>query len=437
MVGLGCAKNTVDTERVLGMLAERGFPIAADPEWADVVLVNTCAFIEPAREETEATLAELARSRPVVALGCYAKALRPRGDGSPFTSRKLPGVAFVPFASYDELPEMLSSWAGAAPPAEGRACFEAAPRMRVGSAASAYLKIAEGCSNRCSYCAVPEIRGPLASRPVKELVDEAGRLADLGARELCVIAQDTASYGADIYGRPRLAELLSKLCGVRRLRWIRLLYVHPAHLTDEIVEVIAGERKMCRYIDLPVQHSSDKVLASMGRRHDGAHLREVVTRLRERVPDVAIRTSVIVGFPGEGEQEFRELLDFVRWAEFDHLGAFCYSRERGTPAARKRRRVPDATARRRLGRVMRLQQGLAFRRLDARVGGTEEVMLECPAEERGVWSARTTREAPEVDGRILVRAPARPAPGRLVRARIIERRGYDLLARSEQRRRRS
>jgi ribosomal protein S12 methylthiotransferase len=437
MVGLGCAKNTVDTERVLGMLAERGFPIAADPEWSDVVLVNTCAFIEPAREETEATLAELARSRPVVALGCYAKALRPRGDGSPFTSGKLPGVAFVPFASYDQLPEMLASWAGVASPTEGRACFEAAPRMRVGSSASAYLKIAEGCSNRCTYCAVPGIRGPLSSRPPEELVDEAERLAELGAREICVVAQDTASYGVDIHGRPRLAQLLSMLCGVRRLRWIRLLYVHPAHMTEEIAEVIAGERKICRYVDLPVQHASDPILKAMGRRHDGAHLRGTIARLRERVPNIVIRTSVIVGFPGEGDKEFRELLDFVRWAEFDHLGAFCYSRERGTPAARKRPRVPDATSRRRLGRVMRLQQKLAFRRLDARVGGTETVMLERPSGEAGVWRARTTREAPEVDGCVLVRAPARAAPGRSVRARILERRGYDLLARSEQRRKRS
>ena len=434
MVSLGCAKNTVDTERVLGMLAERGFPIAADPEWADIVLVNTCAFIEPAREETEATLAELARERAVVALGCYAKAMRPRGDGSPFTSRKLPGVAFVPFESYDELPDMLASWAGVEEAHETPACFDTAPRMRVGSTASAYLKIAEGCSNRCSYCAVPDIRGPLASKPMEELVDEAEGLADLGARELCIIAQDTASYGTDIYGRPRLSELVKKLCGVKKLKWLRLLYVHPAHLTDEIIEVIAGERKVCKYVDLPIQHASDAVLASMGRRHDGARLRDLVTRLRERAPDIAIRTSVIVGFPGEGEKEFGVLLDFVRWAEFDHLGTFLYSREKGTPAARRRPRVSDRVASRRLERVMRLQQEIAFRGLDARVGGTETVMLESPSEEDGIWSARTTREAPEVDGCVLVPESPEAMPGTLFCAEILERSGYDLRARSMQER---
>jgi len=436
MVSLGCAKNTVDTERLLGMLAERGFPVAADPEWADVVLVNTCAFIKPAREETEATLADLARERPVVALGCYPRMLRPRGDGSPFTQAKLPGVAFVPFASYDEIPQMLASWADAVAPSEGGARFDTAPRMRVGSPASAYLKVAEGCSNRCSYCAVPGIRGPLASRPMEELVDEAEGLIDLGARELCVIAQDTASYGTDLYGRSRLAELMGKLCGLRKLEWVRLLYVHPAHLTEEIIEVIAGERKMCKYIDLPVQHASDRILKAMGRKHDGAHLRGLLTRLRERVPGIAIRTSVIVGFPGEGKEEFRELLDFVRWAEFDHLGAFTYSRERGTPAARKRPRIPGATARRRLGRVMRLQQEIAFRRLDARVGGAETAMVEQPSADEGVWLARTEREAPDVDGCVIVRAPVRSAPGRLAGVKILERDGYDLIARAEQGRQR-
>ena len=430
MVSLGCAKNTVDTERLLGMLAERGFPIAADPEWADVVLVNTCAFIEPAREETESMLADLARERPVVALGCYPRMLRPRGDGSAFTDAKLPGVVLAPFASYDDLPDLLASWAGADAPVGG-ACFETAPRMRVGSPASAYLKIAEGCSNRCSYCAVPGIRGPLTSRPMEELVEEAASLADLGARELCVIAQDTASYGKDLWGRPRLAELLGKLCGLKKLDWVRLLYVHPAHLTEEIIEVIAGERKMCKYIDLPVQHASDRILKAMLRRHDGAYLRELITRLRDRVPGIAIRTSAIVGFPGEGKEEFGELLDFVRWAEFDHLGAFTYSRERRTPAARKRPQVPGTTARRRHGRIMRLQQEIAFRRLDARAGGTETAMLEQPSAGEGAWLARTEREAPEVDGCVLVRAPARAAPGRLVAARILERDGYDLLARAE------
>ncbi|MHC4253718.1 MAG: MiaB/RimO family radical SAM methylthiotransferase, partial [Planctomycetota bacterium] len=391
MVSLGCAKNTVDSERVLGMLVEHGFVIAADPDVADVVLVNTCAFIAAARDETERAIRELARARPVVALGCYAERYGPSGKrgagnrprrgsaGEAYRSRRFPAaVTFVPFGAFDDLPGICARLAGAS--AAG-GCFDSSPRLRIGSPATAYLKIAEGCSNRCSYCAVPDIRGGLRSVPMEELVDEASELAGIGARELCVIAQDTASYGVDLYGEPRTHELLRKLCGVKKLRWVRLLYVHPAHLTDETLEVVAGERKMCRYLDLPVQHASDAILRAMGRRYDAAHLRGLLERTRERVPGIALRTSLIVGFPGEGRREFAELLDFVKDAAFDHLGAFTYSPEKGTPASRLGRRPSPATARSRLGRVMALQQEIAFARIDSRVGGTETVMLDLPADD--------------------------------------------------------
>jgi len=477
MVSLGCAKNTVDTERVLGMLAERGFVISADPGLADVVLVNTCAFIAPAREETESTLRELARDRPVVAIGCYPQR---------FGGRKLPRVAAsVPFEAYDDLPAICERLAalqrkispqrtrrtertarsrGTAggrararqqDPKElavlrglsglcgerscvraGSACFDRSPRLRVGSPATAYLKIAEGCSNRCSYCAVPAIRGELRSVPIEKLLDEAEGLVDIGARELCVIAQDTASYGLDLYGKPRTHELLRKLCQIRRLRWVRLMYVHPAHLTDDILDVVAGERKVCRYLDLPVQHASSRMLKRMGRFHDGPYLRALLERIRTRVPGMALRTSVIVGFPGEGQLEFRELLDFVREAAFDHLGTFCYSRESGTRSARFGGRVAAATARSRRDRIMRAQQRVAFEKLDSRVGGTETAMLELPTRKLGKWLARTPREAPEVDGTLLVKgAPRDAAPGRFVRVRIEARSDYDLVARFHRRQR--
>jgi ribosomal protein S12 methylthiotransferase len=431
MVSLGCAKNTVDTERVLGMLAERGFVISADPGLADVVLVNTCAFIAPAREETESTLRELARERPVVAIGCYPQR---------FGGRKLPRLAAsVPFEAYDDLPAICERLAGREVVGTGRggdgsACFDRSPRLRVGSPATAYLKIAEGCSNRCSYCAVPTIRGELRSVLIEKLLDEAEGLVDIGARELCVIAQDTASYGLDLYGKPRTHELLRKLCEIRKLRWVRLMYVHPAHLTDEILDVVAGERKVCRYLDLPVQHASSRMLERMGRFHDGPFLRALVERIRTRVPGAALRTSVIMGFPGEGEGEFRELLEFVREAAFDHLGAFCYSRESGTRSARFGGRVATAKARSRRDRIMRAQQQVAFEKLDSRVGGTETAMLELPTGEGEEWLARTPREAPEVDGTVLVKGASRDAaPGRFVRVRIEARSGYDLVARLHRR----
>jgi ribosomal protein S12 methylthiotransferase len=463
MVSLGCAKNTVDSERLLGMLAERGFVPSADPDAADVVVINTCAFIAPARAETERTLRSLGRRRPVIALGCFPGRLGRNGARPVFRKKDFPEVdAFVAFDGYDRLPELCARLAGverlrgggvtaarrerATGPSErlrqrttvaslepplARPCFADAPRLRLGSPASAYLKVAEGCSNRCRYCAVPSIRGPLCSVPVERAIEEAKALARLGAKELCVIAQDTAVYGVDLYGKPRLAELLRRLCDLDGPRWIRLMYVHPAHLTDDVIEVVAGEPKMCRYLDLPIQHAADRVLAAMGRGYDSALLRSVVERLRDRVPGIALRTSVIVGFPGETAGEFRELLDFVRETRFEHLGAFVYSPERGTPAARLGRRVSASTARGRRRRLMLAQQEIAFEALDSRVGGTETALLELPAggASGGVFLARTEREAPEVDGHVEVRVRGRPLrarPGDFVRVMIAERSGYDL-----------
>lgn len=434
MISLGCAKNTVDSERVLGMLAECGFAVAADPRRADVVLVNTCAFIAPARSETERTLRALSGRRPVVAIGCYSERMRPCGGSPVYRDPAFPKVAaFVGFGAFDELPAICARLAGrrrASPFLRGgpaRARFAESPRLRAEGAPSAFLKIAEGCSNRCSYCAVPGIRGPLRSLPIGRLVEEAERLAEIGAREICVVAQDTGSYGLDRSGRARLAELLRRLCAIRKLRWVRLLYMHPAHLTDEIVEVLAGERKMCRYLDLPIQHASDRILAAMGRGYDSSRLRSLVERLRERVPGIALRTSVIAGFPGETEREFQELLGFVREARFDHLGAFAYSPEEGTPAAALQGRSSPSVAAARRRRIMREQQRIAFEILRSRVGSTETAMLESC--EGGIWRARTAREAPDVDGHVLVGRCGGLSAGRFVRVRLLARRGYDLVAR--------
>jgi len=452
MVSLGCAKNSVDSERILGTLAESGFAVAADPSWADVVLVNTCAFIAPAREETEETLCSFGRDASVVALGCYAERFRGERAEAVFRLDDFPAVeAFVAFDAYDRLPSIIAGilaqrrrelpTAGPedAPCARGdlrveapALPFECAPRLRLGSSASAYLKIAEGCSTRCRYCAVPDIRGPLRSFPVERLVEEAAQLAGLGAKEICVIAQDTGAYGTDLYGEPRTAALLRALCRVDGVEWIRLLYVHPLRLTDEIIDAVADEEKVCKYLDVPMQHASDHILRAMGRGHDGALLRALVDGVRRRAPGVALRTSIITGFPGETDEDFRELMDFVRRARFDHLGAFVYSPEDRTEAAALPDRPAVETAVERRGILMEEQQRMAFSILDARVGGTGTAMLEfCPSEGEGLWLARTAREAPEVDGCVLARMPkkARPRPGRLVRVEIVGRSGYDLQAR--------
>lgn len=287
---------------------------------------------------------------------------------------------------------------------------------------------------------------------MEEILDEAESIVALGARELCVIAQDTTQYGVDLYGRRRLCDLARKLCEIRRLGWVRLLYVHPARLAgakgeafrEELVETLSGERKMCRYLDLPLQHVSSRILKAMGRGYDGQEARALVEELRRRVSGMALRTSIIVGLPGETERESGELFEFVREARFEHMGVFVYSPEEGTPAARLPGRPSPRTAASRRRRLMRLQQGIAFEHLDSRVGGVERVLLDLPPAGRGggFWTARSRSEAPEVDGQVLVRVPRTPArrsaaaregagglrPGQLVNVRIVSRRGYDLVA---------
>ena len=432
MVSLGCAKNTVDSERVLGMLAERGFAVSADPEWADIVVVNTCAFIAPARKETEKVLRDIARTRPVVAIGCYPQRMRPRDKTGVYQISKLRDVAaFVSFEDFDKLPDICAEildarFEGDAPDAR----FADAPRLRTGSTASAYLKIAEGCDNRCRYCTIPDIRGPLRSRPVESLLDEARSLVELGARELCVIAQDTAAYGVDLHGESRTPQLLRALCGVDGLEWVRLLYVHPRHLSDEIVEVLATEPKMCRYLDLPIQHSVDRLLKAMGRGYNAEALRTLVARLRSDVPGIALRSTVIVGFPGEADEDVERLVEFMREVRFDHLGAFEYSKERGTPAADLPNQVPHNIAVERHKMVMEAQQEIAFEILDARVGTTERALLEYGGPEYDSdFVARTRRESPEVDGRVYVEANRPAALGDIVEVEVLQRSEYDLICR--------
>jgi ribosomal protein S12 methylthiotransferase len=432
MISLGCAKNTVDSERVLGMLAERGFAISADPEWADIVVVNTCAFIAPARKETEKVLRDIARTKPVVAIGCYPQRMRPEGKDGVYQISKLRDVAaFVSFEDFEKLPDICAEILSARFEGDAAdACFDDAPRLRTGSTASAYLKIAEGCDNRCCYCTLPDIRGPLTSKPLEDLIAEAHSLVALGAREVCVIAQDTGRYGTDIYGESRTPELLRGLCAVDGLEWVRLLYVHPRHLSDEIIEVLATEPKMCRYLDLPIQHSVGRILKAMGRGYDTDFLRKLVARLRSDVPDIALRSTAILGFPGESDEDVAQFIEFMREIRFDHLGAFEYSKERGTPAAELPDHIPHRIAVERRKRVMEAQQEIAFEVLDARVGSVEGALLEYGGPEYDSdFIARTRRESPEVDGRIYVEANDTAALGDIVEVEILQRSEYDLICR--------
>ena len=416
-----CAKNLVDSETLLGRLAAAGAVVGVPEAEAEVIIVNTCGFIEPAKQESIDTILSLAEHkrtgacRKLLVMGClsqrYGHSLRealPEADGV--------------FGLHEEARIVAACGLEADDTAN-------AGRLLLTPKRTAYLRISDGCDNRCAYCAIPLIRGPLRSRAPEELVDEAEALVDMGVRELNVIAQDTTCYGADLPGGAGIHDLLARLNGIRKLRWIRLLYTHPAHFSDALIEAYAGLSKLCLYVDLPIQHLDDAILKRMGRKVSRRRILELVERIRTAIPDVAIRTSVIVGFPGETRDRFNRMLADLLALRFEHLGAFGYSREDGTPAARMRGAVPPRAIQRRLRDVMTAQQEIAFAANRLQKGRELEVLIQRPASDGKAWIARSRFQGPDVDGVTLTRGN-RLGAGRFVRARVTGFRGYDLLART-------
>jgi ribosomal protein S12 methylthiotransferase len=433
VISLGCAKNLVDTERMLAALVERGWMIAQRPQEADALLINTCGFIGAARDEAfemiEGALELKAAGvvQAVILIGCLVQ-LMPQQ-----MVERYPNVdAWVGVVTPQTLVEACEA---VMVPHHGVVCLvpdsprpvDNGPRLRVTPRHFAYLRIGEGCDNRCHYCLIPTIRGPLRSKPMEMVLAEADDLMADGARELIVIAQDTTNYGRDLYGEPRTAELLRRLRERDGLEWLRLLYAHPAHFGDDLVEVLAEGRPVLPYVDLPIQHASDRMLSAMGRRIDQAGIRGLVETLRARVPDVVIRTSLIVGFPGESDEDFTELLDFVREIRFDRLGAFAYSQEAGTPAAERDDQVPDALKEERLDQVMALQHQIAEEKNEALIGSEIDVVVDGKGMD-GEWAGRTVNDAPDVDGGIKF-DDVNLAPGLFGRALITDAYGYDLSGR--------
>ncbi|MCX5800549.1 MAG: 30S ribosomal protein S12 methylthiotransferase RimO [Candidatus Eisenbacteria bacterium] len=435
LISLGCPKNLVDSEVMLARLAECGFSTKSDMGEADVVVINTCSFLNSARDEAEQWIRDAVRLKRqgslkgVVVAGCLPALERDRL-----------------FEGFDEIDAILgprdrlkiAEACDVALEANGRkASFlddsdslvrRLHPRAISTGRHTAYLKIAEGCNNKCSYCLIPRIRGNMVSRSMQSLVDEASRLAQSGVRELSLIAQDTTNYGVDLYGRPRLASLLKGLSRVEGVDWLRLLYTHPAHWSDEIVEAFAENPKLCRYVDIPVQHFSEKVLRLMRRRTSQRALVRVLEKMRMAVPGISLRTTVMVGFPGEGEKEFAELLGFLRDFRFDHLGAFAYSREQTTGAARLPNQVPEDVKEERLHRVMEAQQEISRSRNEAMVGREVTVLVDSvgPTRTRGV--ARTEGQAFEVDG-VVRTSGANLQSGQFLKVLIVGFNEYDLFGR--------
>lgn len=426
LVSLGCPKNLVDSENLVAALVAGGFRVLREPEEADLVLVNTCGFLEAAREESvEAIRGAAALKRKGVKGVLVAGCMVPRHRAE--IARAVPGVdAFVDFADYPRIDELVDRVL----PRDGPPTFMEARRhmdAALTPAHYAYLKISEGCNHTCSFCIIPDIRGRMRSRPVDDLVRRAEALAARGVKELVLIAQDSTAYGADLYGGVRLTRLLERLDGVEGLEWIRLMYAYPTEVRDELAGVLAAGRRVLPYLDMPIQHASDRILRRMRRGYTRRDVERAVERLRAAHPGMALRTTVIVGFPGETEEDFEELLELVRRVHFDRLGAFCYSREPGSRADGLEGHLPEEVKQERYHRLMSLQQELAFQANRHLPGASESVLLDWADPTGRHARGRTRRDAPEVDAAVRVRGD-RLRAGDLVPVQITGTEGYDLTA---------
>ena len=433
LISLGCAKNTVDSELILGGFVESGWLIAEEPRDADICLVNTCGFIQDARDEAAGVLNELrdlknagGRPRAVVALGCLVK----RAAGAPELSGALAAAdAQFAFSDYSRLPEICAELLGLAAsktPAESYNEFLLRPRLRIGSPHMAYLKISEGCSNPCRFCSIPKIRGKQVSRPMNDIINEARTLIDAGAVELNLIAQDTTAYGKDISRTPQLHHLLKRLRDeISDDVWFRIMYACPQHLTRDVLDVMASDERFCRYIDMPLQHISDNMLDAMGRMLTKKETIEKLDLIEIVLPGAAIRTAFITGHPGETEADFKELLSFINEGRFTHAGVFTYSPEPGTLSAKMKDAVPEKIKAERRDRLMSAQQKISAARCAARIGTTVEVMVDAAGDDCII--TRSQLEAPEVDGVIFV-ADFDAVAGDRYDAKIINASEYDLVA---------
>jgi ribosomal protein S12 methylthiotransferase len=436
-ISLGCDKNLVDSEKMLGLLQDAGYRLVEDEADADAIVVNTCCFIHDAREESIETILEMAEWKKkgsleaLVVAGCLAQ--RYSGD----IRQEIPEVdAVVGTTGYSEIVKILDQIFEEKGEGEGIICCPSIDRLvesmsnkRVVTTGgyTAYLKIAEGCNKRCSYCIIPYVRGNFRSFPMEDLIDEAERLAAGGVKELILVAQETTVYGTDIYGKKSLPDLLTRLCKIPGLCWIRILYCYPEEITEELVEVIRQEPKICHYLDIPIQHSEDRILAAMGRRTNREDLTRLVQHLRQEIPDIVLRTTLITGFPGETEEEAEALLDFVDEMEFDRLGVFTYSAEEGTKAALMEGQIPQEVKEERRDKIMALQQEISSFRTSQRVGTVMDVLIEGYLYEDDIYIGRTYMDAPGVDGSVFVRAQEELISGDIVPVRITGSGEYDLM----------
>ena len=420
VISLGCAKNQVDTERMLGLLTAAGFEITNQPSEADVLIVNTCGFIESAKQESINAILEMAQYKQggkctrLVVTGCLSERYRDELKEAMPEIDLLLGVR-----EYETLPRLLGG------KTDAPHCGPKSARVLTTPRYSAYLRIADGCNNRCTYCAIPLIRGNLVSEPLEELVDEAKRLADAGVSELTLIAQDTSGYGMDRYGKPMLIELLNQLEKIDALRWLRVLYTYPDTVTPELIDRFRAGGKIVPYLDMPLQHTEDEILRRMHRRGDQAHIRQVLDYVAKVAPEFMLRTTLMVGFPGETETQFAAMVRFIQEHPFDRVGAFAFSPEEGTAAASLPDQVPEEVKQERLSRLMAAQQPISRARNERRVGQLVDVLIEGAEETRAF--GRSYAEAPDVDGKIVLEHAGHLRVGSYVPAKLIRAEEYDMI----------
>ncbi len=436
-ISLGCDKNLADTEMMLGTLVQRGFSITDDEAQAQAVVVNTCCFINDAKQESINTLLEMAELRKsgavkaLIAAGCLAQRYREE------IQKEIPEVdVIVGTTAIDAIADALEEVLAGKPQnylkdiSHMPAVYDhSAEHKRIVTTGGhyAYLKIAEGCDKHCSYCIIPKVRGHYRSIPMEELILEAERLVSFGAKEIILVAQETTLYGMDLYGEKRLPELLKRLCAIAGVYWIRLLYCYPEEITDELIETIRAQDKVCSYLDIPIQHASDRILKRMGRRTDRQELTDIITKLREQIPEICLRTTIITGFPGETQEEHESLLEFVDEMAFDRLGVFSYSPEEDTPAALFEDQVDEAVKLERQADIMELQQEIAFEKAQTAVGSTMLVMVEGRLPDEHAYVARSYKDAPNVDGFVFIQTERELMTGDFVRVKITGSYEYDLI----------
>ena len=436
-ISLGCSKNLIDTEMAIGVFKKGAFEIVAKPEEAEIIVINTCGFIESAKEEAISTIFEMlefkqkGKCKYLIVMGClverYIEDLK----------RDLSEVdLFIPIKEYNAFWEKIDNLINISKEKNSENyCLDYHNRVVTTGEKTAYLKIAEGCSNRCTYCAIPYIRGAYISREKEDILKEARELAKKGFKEIIVIAQDTTKYGIDLYGKSMLAELLEELCKIEEFKWIRFLYSYPESITDELIEVVKNNEKICKYFDIPLQHISNKILKTMNRFHKGngttdnpnEYIKKLIKKIRKEIPNVILRTSLIVGFPGEDKNDFESLYNFVEETKFERLGVFTYSKEDGTPAAKLKNQIHPSTKKSRHNKIMKLCKNIYEEKQNSNIGKEYEVLVEAKSFDGKYYIGRSYMDIPDMDGVIYIENVEKNIIGEFVNCIITDVEGYDLI----------